>query len=200
MSVRIFIEGGGDTAQLKNRCREAFRKLFENCGFRGRMPKLSAVGTRANAFDRFKTALSDSGDTDFAMMLVDSEDPVDNIESTWEHLANRPDDQWQRPNGASDDQVLFMTTCMETWIVADRDALREKFGQDLNENQLPVLVDLESRHRDDVYQRLRRATSNGYSKGRVSFELVGSLDPVTLEQHLPSFCRARRILNEKLSI
>ena len=86
--------------------------------------------------------------------------------------------------------MLFMTTSMETWIVADRDALREKFGQDLNENQLPVLVDLESRHRDDVYQRLRRATSNGYSKGRVSFELVGSLDPshfgATPSQLLPS--------------
>ena len=160
------------------------------------MPKLVAVGSREAVFNRFKTALSDTGDSDFVAMLVDSEDPVRNIEQTWGHLHRR--DGWSQPRGTDDDQVLFMTTCMETWIAADREVLGSKFGRGFNQNQLPALVDLENRSRNDVYTRLRQATSNGYTKVRVSYELLGELNPGTLEQHLPSFRRARRILNEKL--
>ena len=160
------------------------------------MPTLSAVGSRESAFDRFKTALSDMDNSDFVVLLIDSEDPITDVERTWDHLRRR--DGWSRPEGATDDQVLLMTTSMETWIVADRDALRNRFARDFNENPLPALVDLERRRREDVYARLRRATNNRYSKGAISFELLGNLNPDTLEQHLPSFQRVRRILNSQL--
>ena len=160
------------------------------------MPKLSAVGSRESAFDRFKTALSDTDNSDFVALLIDSEDSITDVERTWDHLRQR--DGWSKPEGATDDQVLFMTTSMETWIVADRSALRNRFARDFNENRLPPLVDLEDRRQDGVFARLKRATNNRYSKGAISFELLGSLDPGTLEEHLPSFRRARRILNGKL--
>ena len=85
------------------------------------MPKLSAVGSRESAFDRFETALSDTDNSDFVALLIDSEDPITDVERTWDHLRQR--DGWSRPEGGTDDQVLFMTTSMETWIVADRSAL-----------------------------------------------------------------------------
>ena len=159
------------------------------------MPKLSAVGSRESAFDRFKTALSDTDNSDFVALLIDSEDSITDVERTWDHLCQR--DGWSKPEGVTDDQVLFMTTSMETWIVADRSALRGRFPRGFNENRLPLLVGIESRNRNDVLDALRRATNNRYSKGKISFELLGSLDPNVLEQ-LPSFSRARRILNEKL--
>ena len=159
------------------------------------MPKLSAVGSRESAFDRFKTALSDTDNSDFVALLIDSEDSITDVERTWDHLRQR--DGWSKPEGATDDQVLFMTTSMETWIVADRSALRGRFPRGFNENPLPALPGIESRNRNDVLDALRRATDNRYSKGKISFELLGSLDPNVLEQ-LPSFSRARRILNEKL--
>ena len=196
MSVQILVEGGGDTTQLRNRCREGFRKLLENCGFRDRMPKLSAVGSRESAFDRFNTVLSDTDNSDFVALLIDSEDPVTDIERTWDHLRQR--DGWSKPEGATDDQILFMTTSMETWMVADRSTLRNRFARDFNENRLPPLVDLERRRRDDVLTALERATNGRYVKKAISFELLGALDPSVLQQHLPSFRRARRILNEKL--
>ena len=49
----IYLEGGGDSNQLKIRCREGFCKLLEKCGFARRMPKLVACGGRDAAFDRF---------------------------------------------------------------------------------------------------------------------------------------------------
>ena len=133
-------------------------------------------------------------------MLIDSEDRVSDIEETWEHL--RRTDGWQRPRGAMDDQVLLMTTCMETWIVADQAALREHFGQGLRPNALPSPTNLESRSTGDVQSSLENATRGcaaPYTKGPRSYEVVGKLNPDTLESSLPSFGRARRILDDRLS-
>jgi len=198
VSVKIYAEGGGTSAGNAE-CRRGFKKLFEACGFGGRLPRVTACGGRDEAYDDFRNAIAGIPAGDSVFLLVDSEDPVADIDRTWEHLRNR--DNWQRPTGASDDDVLLMTTCMETWIVADRAALEEHFGRDLNSNALPPLTDLERRSRHDVFDRLRRATQQcpaTYSKGPLSFVVLGKLDPAVLEQHLPSFNRARAILNIRL--
>jgi len=121
VNTHLYIEGG-ESKEDQIRCREGFRKLIEKAGFLGKMPRLSACGGRGGAFDDFKTALLKSRTGYFVAMLIDSEDPLKNVEKTWEHLKIR--DGWEKPSKARDEQVLFMTTCMETWIVADRGALR----------------------------------------------------------------------------
>jgi hypothetical protein len=198
VKAHLYIEGG-ESKEDQIRCREGFRKIFEKAGLYGRMPRLSACGGRESAFDDFKTAHASRKEHDYIAMLVDSEDPVEDLEKTWDHLKRR--DKWDKPVGAVDEQVLLMTTCMETWIVADRAALREHYGQRLQQNALPVLHNLENRTRDDVRDRLVHASrdcSNAYSKGKRSFEVLAKLDPAVLKQHLPSFVRVERILKERL--
>ena len=200
VGARIYLEGGGDSKDGKVRCREGFSKLLRKCGLGGRMPRLVASGGRGSAYRDFGIALESASGSEYVALLIDSEEPVSNIDRTWDHLRQR--DGWQRPPGAHDDHVLFMTTCMETWIVADRNALGEHFGQYLHNSALPPLNNLEDRPRGVVQNSLRRATSNStgpYTKGPKSFELLGKLDPDTLESCLPSFGRARRILDTKLS-
>lgn len=207
MSAYLYLEGGGSGANSKEldiRCREGFRRLLEKCGYKEqrRMPRLFACGGRAAVFDDFATALSSRRAAGYVAMWLDSEEPMADIEQTWKHLQNvRSVPKWDTPEGASDDQVLFMTTCMETWIVADRVALKEHCGDELQESGLLSLVDLEQRLRHEVQENLVHATrdcSNAYAKGRRSFEIFGKLTPSTLEKHLPSFVRVRRILNERL--
>ncbi len=201
MSAIIYLEGGGDSREERARCREGFRKLLEKCGFIDRMPRLKACGGRETAFDDFKTAHEVKAKGDFVAMLIDSEDPIAEIEKTWEHLRKRKGDGWKKPRGASDDQILFMTTCMETWIVCDRTALQAHYGQGFQESALPALVDLETRHRRAILVALVKATSkcaNAYRKGQRSFTVLAELDPATLEEHLPSFARALCILRTKL--
>lgn len=198
MNAHLYMEGG-ESKEDQIRCREGFRKLFEKAGFSGRMPRLSACGGRGSVLDDFKTAYAMRKVGDYIAMLVDSEDPVEDPEQSWEHLNHR--DQWDKPVGASDEQVLFMTTCMETWIVTDRRALQEHYGHRLQENALPPLANLENRNRHEVYDKLVHASrncSNAYSKGKRSFELLAKLDPAVLKQHLPSFVRVDRILKVKL--
>ena len=86
VSARIYLEGGGNRTEGKTRCREAFRKLLERCGLPGRMPRLVASGSRNTAFDNFSTAHSNASAAEYIALLIDSEEPVSNIEETWEHL------------------------------------------------------------------------------------------------------------------
>lgn len=197
MKAHLYIEGG-ESKEDQIRCREGFKKLLEKSRFTGRMPRLTASGSRQSAFDDFQTKHRQSSAGDYVAMLIDSEDPISDIEKTWEHLKKR--DNWDRPNKATDDQVLLMTTCMETWIVADRPTLKDHYGQHLQESALPPLNDLESRNRHDVQTKLAHATrncSNAYSKGKRSFEVLGKLNPSELKK-LPSFERSMRILAAKL--
>ncbi|MCK6395175.1 DUF4276 family protein [Zoogloea sp.] len=199
MSAHLYIEGG-ESKEDQIRCREGFRKLIGKLGFAAgkKMPRLTACGGRNSALDDFKTAHSHSKKGDYIAMLIDSEDPVADGEKTWEHLKAR--DNWHRPAGADDEQVLLMTTCMETWIVADRTALKAHYGHKLQENALPPLIDLEKRNRKEVHDKLTQATrdcSNAYAKGKRSFEVVGTLTPAALSS-LAAFARLERILKAKL--
>jgi hypothetical protein len=199
VSAHLYIEGA-ESKEDQVRCREGFRNLIGKLGFATykRMPRLSACGGRNSAFDDFKTAHGQSKQGDYIAMLVDSEDPVADVDKTWEHLKTR--DNWDKPAGAADEQVLLMTTCMETWIVADRAALKEHYGHTLQENALPPLNDLESRNRHDVHDKLAHATrncSNAYAKGKRSFEVIGVLNPTALSS-LSAFSRMTKVLNNKL--
>jgi len=194
----IYVEGGGDSKELHSRCREAFRRLLERCGFSGRMPRTVACGSRGQCFSDFTTAHA-SGRHRFVALWIDSEEPVQDIKMTWDHLKRR--DGWDRPRNADDEQVLFMTTCMETWMVADRAVLRNHYGHALQESALPSLVNLEDRPREGIQDALYHATrncGNAYCKGRRSFALFGELNPALLQEHLPSFCRVLRILTSRL--
>ncbi len=44
--VKVYVEGGGDSKELRTRCREGFSKLVERAGFKDRMPKFVACGGR----------------------------------------------------------------------------------------------------------------------------------------------------------
>ncbi len=202
MSVIIFLEGGGDKSGLNGRCREGFRKLLIRCGFTGRMPRLVASGGRGATFEDFKTAHATKRKNDYVAMLIDSEDPVADIEKPWEHLLQRKEDGWDRkPEAALDDQVLLMATCMETWIVADRAGLQAHYGSELQERPLPALQDLETRDRHKIQDALVHATrkcTNAYRKGKRSFEVLAELDPETLKKHLLYFVRMLRVLGTKL--
>lgn len=84
----IYLEGGGDSNQLKIRCREGFRKLLTKCGFALRMPKLIACGGREATFDHFKTAHETAKPGEYVALLIDSEDLMADVEKVWVHLTD----------------------------------------------------------------------------------------------------------------
>ena len=132
-------------------------------------------------------------------MLIDSEDPIAEIEKTWAHLKQR--DGWDKPDGADDEQVLLMVTCMESWIVTDRQTLRSHYGSNLQPSALPALDGMETRDRDSIQKALFHATrncKNACAKGQRSFEVLAALEPSALRRHLPSFVRCESVLTKRL--
>jgi hypothetical protein len=163
------------------------------------MPRLQACGSRSATFDDFKTGHAETTARNYVAMWIDSEEPPADLEATWGHLKSCGN--WSKPAGATDEQVLFMTTCMETLIVADHAALADHYGAKLQTSALPPVVDLESRSRHDIQDALFHATrncTNAYAKGKRSFEILPKLRPDILGRRLPSFARSRRILDQRL--
>ena len=203
MSVTVYVEGGGDRAELKRQCRKGFQELMANAGFGGRLPRVVACGPRDSAFRSFERALR-SGDG-YPILLVDSEDLVADADRSdanpagaWRHLGRR--DGWTRPSGSKDDQAQLMVTTMETWLLADRQTLIAYFA--MSANALPPDADLEGRRKQDVTDALRNATQSSskgrYHKGNHSFDLLGRVQPEELKSRLPHFRHFVETLQKRL--
>ena len=125
--VAIYMEGGGDGPNGKAALRigmDALLSPLKEVARRDRLRwKLVVCGGRDAAFKRFRNA-ANGGETIVAL-LVDSEGPVSTAPTL--HLAQR--DGWHL-QFADGDAIHLMVQVMETWIVADVDALSGYYGAD----------------------------------------------------------------------
>ena len=215
--VKLYVEGGGDSAALKTACREGFARFLEKAGLSGHMPRIVACGGRQDAFDSFCTALKNG---EPALLLVDSEAPValaaqlgdatvKDVRSQWLpwlHLLHRPGDGWEKPAGAKDMQCHLMVQCMDSWLLADRASLKVFFEQGFLENQLPPdNRDVEAIAKNELYQSLANATrpcktKAQYGKGEHSFKLLALLDPIKVMDVSPWARRFIDRLKDQMSI
>ena len=189
MKAVIYVEGGGDDSSTLASCREGFRKLLEKSGFEGRMPRIVAKGDRQSAYRAFRLSHK-AGEADYVALMVDSEEPIEDLSRPWDHLERRPNDAMRRPEGAEDEQALVIATCMETWIAADRETLARHYSNGcFKERSLPALPLLESQDRRAIFGALIEATRDcprRYEKGKPSFDLLGSIEP----DRIRSICQA----------
>ncbi len=182
MTLRIFVEGGAP-GSVKARCREGFSKFFEKVVPAGCFTVM-ASGSRSSAYEDFCLALTEE-DGHYNVLLVDSEEEV--TKAPWTHLAERRGDGWAKPAGAADDQAQLMAQVMESWFLADKDALAEYYGQGFRRNALPNRPNVEQVSKQDVYDGLRNAskatkTKGEYHKTRHGFDLLRAVDPAKVRK------------------
>ena len=195
MNVKVYVEGGGNVRELRSKCRKGFSSFFDKANLAGRMPQVIACGGRQRTYDKFATALRSASDQVFVALLVDSEDPVAEGIGPCRHLQAR--DNWDRPDGATDDNAHLMVQCMEAWFLADKDCLAALFGRGFNRNALPRNPDIEQVAKTDVLDGLKSATrqckpKGEYGKGRHAFEILSQIDP---EKVLAASCHAMRLVH-----
>jgi len=184
VKIAIYIEGGGDTADQKATLRQGFEMLFKEIRVRARAknlgPKLVLCGKRQDAFEAFRNACKHQPG-DINILLVDSEGPANGSASTF--LKSR--DSWDLAF-ANDDQIHLMVQVMETWLLADEDALAKYYGQYFASNALPKGLDLETVPKSTVASSLNKATvrtSKGqYHKIRHASALLAEVDPKRVRQ------------------
>lgn len=195
MSTKIYIEGGGEGHLLDTLFRQGWTAFFKAAGLEGKMPRIIRGQGRQRTFELFVTAVENPEPGVLPLLLVDSEEPVAESYTEWQHLKARAEDNWDRPAGASDDQAFLMVQVMETWFLADRELLRSYFGPKLRENHLKAWRSLAEVPKATVLRALDQATaacSPPYAKGEVSFKLLAKLNPAKVEQACPD---AKRLLD-----
>lgn len=192
---RLLVEGAGDRADLSAQCRKGFQRLFEKAGLGGALPRVVPCGSRSAAFEKFRIEFTQRGKDDVVMLLVDGEAPVVG-DDPWEHVRQREGDRWERPAGATTDHLHLMVQVMESWFLADPDALERHFGNTFRREALPDRTDIEAVSKREVYRALEAATkatkSGAYGKGTHSFKLLAEIDPAKLQHASPS---ARRLFD-----
>jgi hypothetical protein len=183
VTVKVFVEGGGDTNFLRGQCREAFSTFLRSAGI-SVLPKIVAKGGRSEAYRAYRIAVENG---ERAMLLIDSEDPVAQEHQSgnptewkpWTHLKKR--DNWDKPENANDRDCHLMVQEMEAWLIADRDALIRYFGVDFDAKRLPPPTrSVETLPKHDINRSLsdaaRKTKKNGYDKGRDAFKILQRLD------------------------
>ena len=152
----IFMEGGGDRRDGRVALRQGMDALLAPLKLAARSKalrwELTACGSRNAAFRAFRNAVNADKDA-FVVLLVDAEAPVSMTPK--QHLASR--DGWEI-DFASGDVLHLMVQVMETWIIADADALATYYGQGFRRNVLPRRENLENVPRRDIEGALNRAT------------------------------------------
>ena len=196
--VTVFAEGGGKRDSKTLFQRQLSRLIAKAAP--GVPVRVVACGARGEALRRFARGLS--GGRIRPMLLVDSERPVreGNWNKPWTHLAEPPDN-WQKPPSAGDDSAHLMAQCMESWFVADPDALAAHFGQGFNPAKLPRNPKVEEIAKLDVMSGLDAATretgKGAYRKTRDGFVLIGKIDPLRVADCAPHAKRFFDILRRK---
>lgn len=193
MKVKIYIEGGGEGARLDELFRHAWSEFFRKARLPHMVRPVRGKG-RGTAFDLYARAVKTRRPDELPLLLVDSEDIPRSGHDAWMHLKARKADSWTKPTGAGKNDAFLMISCMETWLVADRETLK-KFFPDWIDRHLPKWPNLEAVEKEKIFDALKRATAKcdkPFSKGAVSFEVLKIVDPSVVEGACPA---AKRLMD-----
>lgn len=192
---------------LKTACRAGFSTFITKAGITKR-PRIVACGGRQDAYDSFCIAVKNGEE---AVLLVDSEDAVSQQHQSgqahgwlpWGHLSVR--DKWSKPGGSKDTDCHMMVQVMESWFLADQNALQTFFNQGFKPLALPAAANpIEGIPKATVYGALHAATKHcktkaAYDKGEHSFKLLAIIDPATVIAASPWAARFVDELKKKMA-
>jgi hypothetical protein len=176
MVTEIRIHYEGDTE-----LREGFRSFLREIetANEGHPPRLIAGRGREQAIADFRKALR-IHPTAVNVLLIDSEGPDDG--RLFETIC-----QPQQIAEALKDRVFWMVECMESWFLADVDALCQHYRKDLRE-ELRGNPKVEEIPKKDVLTRLKTATNGRYHKTKDAPHLLKRIRPELVRQAAPN-CR-----------
>lgn len=186
--VTICMEGGGNTGGTRRQLRRGMDRFLHDLK---RMAlerrwqwQLIPCGGRQQAYDTFRNKRDCAGDGEIVILLVDAEAPV-TAPTPVEYLRTRRGGGWDL-NGVDEKHVHLMVQVMETWIIADSEALSDYYGQGFRANILPTHEDLEKVDKTTVADALDRATKQtkkrSYHKIRHAADLLERINPKKVQE------------------
>ncbi len=200
--IEVFIEAGPkgkNSANGNTALRLGFEKLFakqkELFRARGIRLSLTVCGPRTAAYNAFKSEFDRKQAGKINALLVDSEEALSekgtiDANARKQHLISRVGDQWDL-KGVKSEWVHLMVQCMETWLLADADAMSRYYGQGFHRKSMPERLNLEQEPKADVQSKLdaaTRPTQKGiYHKVDHASQLLALIDPDLVQKRCPHF-------------
>jgi len=205
--IWIYIEGGGrNGTEGASALRRGFRGFFGELMSIAKQNNIIwqniACGGRQQAYTDFVTEREDSAEEVLHILLVDSGGPVDPDCPHWKYLRERKEDQWEL---CEDDEkyLHLMVQAMEAWLIADRKALREFYGEGFKEEKLPD-DDIENIPKKRLVISLKAATRRTeigtYHKIQHAFDILATLDPPTVRNAAPHCDQLFQVLEKQVGI
>lgn len=184
--IAIYVEGGGDSAGTKAAIRRGLDELLgsvkqkaRDSGWRWRVV---ACGGRREARDAFMHARATQPDV-HTILLDDSETAV-----AAQPIAHLTAEGWELAE-VSPAVIHLMTQVMETWLIADPDALSKYYGRGFRASALPGSAELETVPKTKVLTSLQRATRDTqkgpYHKIRHAEHLLGRVSASRVRGRCP---------------
>jgi len=198
--LRLYIEGGGDSAEGRGLLREGFSTFFREIG-----QACEAAGIRwlvicsksdSETFKSFRNAVDGYAAT-WSGLLIDSDcSPAAGADDALKLLRTR---KWD-VSSLEQSQCHLMVVQMETWLIADPDSLEKHFGKDFDRKALPNQASLEHILGQTVMEALRKAVRNTksreYRKIQDGAKLLKRVDPRRVRQRASSCDRLFKTLLE----
>ena len=185
--IRIYYEGA---PQLKEGFRSFFGKLVLQDYYRLCRVRFVAGAGRAEAIHDFQDACQ-SHPSSWNVLLIDSEGPDDT--QLFARLGLP---------AAQRDSVFWMVQLMESWFLADIQALKGDYRKGFQEARLIVKRDIERVHKNDVIKWLEdatKATQKGkYDKTAHAPRLLGLIDPALVRKACPNCRRIFEVFHARL--
>jgi hypothetical protein len=102
--------------------------------------------------------------------------------------------------GCDQDAVFWMVQIMESWFLADVEALRAVFKRNLDENALKPNPNVEEIPKKDVLDCLKNATGGRYHERKVEYgvKLLAAMDPNKVRKAASHCERMFRLILAKL--
>ena len=172
--VEVYVYYEGD-----KKLQPGLRKFLDEFYRQGAKIRLVAGG--GDCVGDFITGMK-SNNNAVNILLKDSEER--NIQEALREVKSH--DHWDTKLGSQvgDEQLHFMVQVMESWFLADRQALRSYYGQDFLESRLPSNSNVEEISKDDVLNGLEEATRDTkkgkYHKTRHAPDLLERMDGATV--------------------
>ncbi len=203
VDLRFHIEGGRNKTQDVD-MRRAFKEFFRELD----QPDKSVLhctlhGPRRQAYERFCHALKTRPD-EYNVLLVDSEDPMQEEGACWQHVKNRADDKWDKPDGANDDQCQLMVQAIEAWFFADPETLADYDGKGFRKSSLPRRANVEDIAKYSHISALEAATRDTkkgpYHKFKHLPDILITIDPAKVRARAPHCERIFSTLEYRITL
>jgi hypothetical protein len=175
--LRVYFEGD-------DRLRPGFRQFLSEIAEAARSKRcyFDLIATEGTPAQDFQAALKSHPDA-WNVLLLDGEDPQ-------EFQLRR-----KSLEGCDPDSIFWMVQIMESWFLADVDALKSLFGGSLSKGNPKV----EEIPKEDVLERLKKAANGEYHKVKHGIKLLELIDPARVRKAARNCDRMFRLILARLS-